>query len=146
MNKQINIFIGIPGSGKSYHAYQFYHDCIYINADSMREIIAGNVNEQSKNPLVFQTLEFMYEYFLKLELPIVIDNCNQIKERRKKWISLAKKYNYKVNAVVMKTPFEECLLRNSKRERKVPEFVLEKMFKEFQEPTKEEGFDNIKYV
>lgn len=145
-DKKLNIFIGIPGSGKSYHAYQFYHSCIYINADTLRAVFCGDVSDQSKNHVVFQTLEKMVEYFMKLESSIVIDNCNQTRDRRKYWVSLAKKYGYRVNAIVMKTSYEECILRNSKRDRKVPEFVLEKMNKEFQEPTKEEGFDDIKYV
>lgn len=146
MAKKINIFIGIPGSGKSYHAHQFYHNDIYINADSMREQLTGDINNQDKNHEVFQTLEKMVEYFMRQEKSICIDNCNQIYKRRKIWIDLGKKYNYEINAIVMKTSFEECKERNNKRDRKVPDFVLEKMHNEFQNPTHEEGFHNIIYV
>jgi predicted kinase len=83
---------------------------------------------------------------MKQELPICIDNTNYNKKNRKTWISLAQKYNYKINAVVMKTLFDECIERNSKRERQVPTEIIRKHFDGFEEPTIEEGFNNISYV
>ena len=106
--KQINIFIGIPGSGKSYYAHQYHHNDIYINADSLREQLTGDINNQEKNHFVFQHLEIMVEYFMRQGVSICIDNCNQMISRRKNWLSLGKKYGYKIYAVCFKTSLEEC--------------------------------------
>lgn len=145
-NKKLAMFVGASGSGKDYHASQFYHNYIYVNADVMREIIGKDESDQEVNYPVFQTLERMTEYFMKQELPIAIVNTNYNKKNRKKWVELGKKYGYQINAIVMKTLFDECVIRNEKRIRKVPVEIIRKQFDGFEEPTKEEGFDNISYV
>ena len=43
----------------------------------------------------------------------------------------------------MATPYEWCLERNAKRERKVPEDVIERMYRSFDVPWYYEGWDNI---
>ena len=46
-------------------------------------------------------------------------------------------------AVLAATPYEECLERNTKRERKVPEEVITRMYYNFYIPQYYEGFDEI---
>lgn len=146
MNKILTLIVGASGSGKDYYARQFFHLHEYINGDLMRSVIGKDESDQEVNYKVFSTLERMTEYLMKQELPIVIVNTNYNKKNRKIWLSLGKKYNYKINAVVMKTSFDECLERNLKRERQVPVDVIRKQFDGFEEPTTEEGFNDIKFV
>ena len=46
-------------------------------------------------------------------------------------------------AVLVATPYEECIERNAKRERKVPEEVITRMYHNFYMPQYYEGFDEI---
>jgi hypothetical protein len=45
--------------------------------------------------------------------------------------------------VLMATPYEECLKNNSNRDRVVPEYVIEKMYRNFDIPFDYEGWDDI---
>jgi protein phosphatase len=144
--KILTILCGIPASGKDYYATQFLHNSIYINADLARGIFGKDQTDQTVNYEVFEFLEYMVIYFMEQGKPISIINTNYNIKNRKSWVELAKKYKYKLVAIVMKTPIEECIRRNELRERKCPVAVIEKMFAGFQAPTLEEGFDEIKYV
>jgi hypothetical protein len=44
----------------------------------------------------------------------------------------------------MATPYEECLRRNTERERKVPEYVINRMYFNFNIPYWYEGWDDIR--
>ncbi len=147
MNKpQLTLTIGIPGSGKTTwsNAYCLRNDdTIYINPDTMRVIITGDINDQSANSKVYGELGHLCEYFMFFNRPILIDATNYNKKNRKNWIALGKKYGYEIVAVVMKTSFEESKTRNAARERVVPEFVLDNQNQGFEMPSNEEGFDYI---
>ena len=49
-------------------------------------------------------------------------------------------------AVLMATPYEVCLERNAQRERKVPEYVIKRMYMSFNVPFWYEGWDDINVV
>lgn len=53
------------------------------------------------------------------------------------------RYNVEKIAILVATPYEECLERNNKRERKVPEEVIKRMYYNFYIPQYYEGFDDI---
>ena len=46
----------------------------------------------------------------------------------------------------MATPYEMCLEQNVNRERKVPEYVIERMYRQFDPPYWYEGWDDIQVV
>lgn len=95
---------------------------------------------------------------------VILDNTNLTVESRKPFIELAKKYNAKVDAIVMNTSIEDCQIRLLRRmwqdhgeifldgkgtgkaakdPHVFPPAVLFKSRKEYVEPEFEEGFDNI---
>ena len=47
-------------------------------------------------------------------------------------------------ALLIATPYDECIERNNKRERKVPEDVIKRMYYNFYIPQYYEGFDEIR--
>jgi len=85
----------------------------------------------------------MLQSLMEQGLVIVVDQTNTTTKRRKYLIDLAKKYNYKVVAVVIKTDKEVCKKRalDSGQEDLIP--VIERMAKTFEPVTKVEGFDEI---
>ena len=46
-------------------------------------------------------------------------------------------------SIIVATQYEKCLEQNKNRERKVPEEVIDRMYKSFQVPTFTEGWDLI---
>ena len=44
------------------------------------------------------------------------------------------------------TPYEDCLIRNAQRERKVPEEVIKRMYYNFYVPQYFEGFNDIQII
>lgn len=147
----VTILVGIPGSGKSFYAKRLSdkrlfdggNHIIILSSDDLREIICKDVNDQSKNYIVFQTMEHMAEYLLKGGFDLVIDATNIKRRNRKIWVELAKKYGAACEAHAIKTPLQECLKRNAVRERNVPVEVVERMAREMEPPKEDEGWDKI---
>ena len=61
----------------------------------------------------------------------------------KAYLETIKKYDYIKTCIVVVTTYEECLERNKQRERTIPEFVIKKMYKNFNVPYYTEGWDKI---
>lgn len=79
---------------------------------------------------------------------IIVDRTNMSKKSRKQFIDKAKQYNYRLIAVTVKTPdpkeHARRLLDRSRSEGKtIPPEIVKSMMNSFEEPTKEEGFDEI---
>jgi len=73
----------------------------------------------------------------------VIDaTCVSVPDR-KDWIDIAKQNNAEVRAYFVDTPVDVAKQRNRKRERKVPEDVIDRQASRLQPPTKAEGFDLV---
>lgn len=135
--------VGPPASGKNYYADWGFEPTVRLCADKLREIITGDESNQDRNHIVFEQLFNFARILLKQNKDICIVNTNYNKKNRKNWVALAKEFNAELKAVVMRTPIEICLKRNSLRKRRVPITVITKQFENFEEPTEEEGFSKI---
>ena len=148
MKKEVIILCGIPGSGKSTWKNVFlenHFDFVCVHPDAIRKELTGSEEDQSKNAEVFKLAFERLDAALKNGKSVVFDSCAQTRERRKPIIKIAKQNNAFVTASVFKIPLELAKERNSKRERVVPEFVLDRMFSQWQDPSENEGFDLIGY-
>lgn len=137
------LMVGIPGSGKSTLAEQIAkknHAQIF-SSDKIRAEF-GDENDQTKNWLVFKTLYNRARKALDEDKDIIIDATNVDKKTRKNVFKQFEGYSFKKVAIVKEVSIEVAKERNSKRERKVPDEVIEKFYKKFDEPTLEE-FDEI---
>jgi predicted kinase len=143
----MHLYVGTPGSCKSTHAAAFLAEHPEYNLvcpDHYREQLTGDMSDQSANSYIFQTLipqaigsaALMRQHCL-------YDATNVSIKARKPIIKLAKENGFWVVAKVMRTSYEDCVRRNAARDRVVPSFVLEKMRDAWQEPTLEEGFDEV---
>ena len=56
-------------------------------------------------------------------------------------ISLCADYGASVKVVYLEVPYEELMQRNQKRERKIPEKVLEEMIRKMEVPAPWEAYD-----
>lgn len=150
---QLIILAGNVASGKSAFANKlmtdFYNDFprILLSSDSFRAVIGENENDQTVSKQVFEVLEWNAEYFLKQGYDVIIDSTAKTPKARKKFIDIAKKVGIKyIKCCYFKVPIEICKERNSKRERVVPDHIIEKFQQDLVEPTLSEGFTGINFI
>lgn len=127
--KQLVLMVGVPGSGKTTVAERLvkkgYHS---MNADSIREELLGDANDQSQNEKVFETFFKRFEEHLQAEHDIVVDNINTNPRHREEIIAKARKQGYSdIQLWILDVPLETCLERNRQRQRTVPEDIVSKM-------------------
>lgn len=141
----VTVLIGFPASGKSTYAVDKALDgATVLSSDKIREELYGDESVQGNPAKVFSILYGKMEEAINDGAEhIIIDATNINKRDRAKAIEIAKGGNHIVRAVVMDTPIAECIRRNDARERKVPDFVFDRMLRKYEEPTLSEGFDII---
>jgi len=75
-----------------------------------------------------------------------LDATNLSPHERRSWIKLAHDFGYEAHAVFFDVPPEICMERNRRRERNVPEDVMQRMASKLRPPKFEEGFAKITVV
>ncbi len=137
--------IGLPGSGKS--AWFKRHKITPLSSDMLRALLFDDPTEQRFQDLVFSNLRAMLKARLIARRPVnYVDATNLSPHERHSWIKLAHDYGYEVHAVFFDVPAEVCLERNRRRDRVVPEDVMQRMAAKLRPPTFEEGFTKITVV
>lgn len=76
---------------------------------------------------------------------VVVDNLNVKIKSRQEILEAIGSTKCKKVLVVIRPPLKVCMSRNNKRSRKIPERILELIYNDYQEPTLEEGWDEIIY-
>lgn len=141
----LHIFVGLPGSGKSTKAKEIVEqngNTILISTDAIRAEF-GDINDQSKNNEVYELYYKRAEESLREGKDIILDATNTTVKSRRVAIERLKKHVTYIEAHYFNVNYWTSLSRNYKRERFVPEHVIERMYKSLQIPTYSEGFDNI---
>jgi predicted kinase len=123
------LLIGLPASGKSTISSAFEKaGWVRLNKDSLRkelygdESVAGNLREVSG--LFYRRLEEA----LQNGRNVLIDNTNVSPLHRKGPLATALVHGYtRITHVFLDVPVEECLRRNSLRDRKVPEAAIREL-------------------
>lgn len=136
---------GISGSGKSTVTSKFAQmiGCEVISTDEKRAEWYGNEEDQTHNKELFMRIENMVTDLLNKNENVILDATNISTKSRRRFIMTAKRCKSNVVAVVVHTPIEIAKARNFQRDRKVPEYVIDRQYNNFQMPTKEEGFDMV---
>jgi predicted kinase len=137
--------IGLPGSGKS--TWFKRHNILPLSSDMVRILLFDDATEQRYQDLVFSTLRSMLRARLLARRPWnYLDATNLSPHERRSWIKLAHDFGYEAHAVFFDVPPEVCIERNRRRERNVPEDVMQRMATKLRPPKFEEGFAKITVV
>lgn len=137
------LLVGLPGSGKSTYTEKLKEEGVIIHSsDSVREEL-GDVNDQSKNEEVFRILHKRIKDDLKDGKSVCFDATNLNRRRRVAFLNELKNIPCKKICVLMATPYEMCVCQNFKRDRRVPVEVIWNMYKSFNVPCEQEGWDEI---
>ena len=146
------VLVGLPGCGKSYYAnkYEDNKKTKIVSSDSIRKELYGKEEEQGDPSKVFKIMYNRTLNYLKEDFNVIYDATNIIMKKRYNLVhslkdSLrGKKITYK--CLVWAAPYDYCLYQNNKRDRKVPEEVIQRMYYNFEFPLKSEGWDTIKVI
>jgi predicted kinase len=135
--------VGLPGSGKSTYIEKYLSDMRVHSSDAIREELSGDVNNQDINKQVFETLHKRVKEDLLKGNNVVYDATNISWKRRKAFLSELNKISCYKKCILLATPFELCVDRNYARDRQVPYHVIERMYKNFDIPWYNEGWNTI---
>jgi len=140
------MMVGLPGSGKSYYAEQVYkkrYNAVIHSSDDIREELFGNAELQENSDKVFKVLHERALKDLSDGINVIYDATNINYKRRMAFLDNIKKLDVYKLCVLVATPYEDCLEQNKLRDRKVPEHVIERMYKNIYIPQYYEGWDEI---
>lgn len=149
MSKKLYITVGIPGSGKSTWRDAFVSansNTIVVCPDSIRKEWFGDESCQDKGDKVFEEAFNRVKAGLNAGKDVIFDACSQSAKRRKPLVQLAKSCGAEAHAVVFNVDLALAKDRNAKRSRVVPDFVLDRMHSQWQEPSASEGFTSITQI
>lgn len=142
------MMIGLPASGKSTLAEQIAksEDAEIVSSDNIRKELYGDENIQGDNNKVFRILQERIISGLKNNKNMIYDATNISYKTRMAFLQRLNKLEVEKIAIMVATPYEDCLIRNSQRERKVPEEVIKRMYYNFYVPQYFEGFNDIQII
>lgn len=141
------MLVGLPGSGKSTYANKLIEAGYKIHSsDAIREELSGDINNQNINSKVFDLLHNRVKEDLLKGYNVIYDATNINWKRRKAFLQELNSIKCKKVCKVIATPFEICLIQNELRDRKVPYDVILRMYKNFDIPYYNEGWDEIELI
>ena len=148
MNKpKIILLAGLAGSGKSTYAAKLSKEnpnIKIVSSDSIREKIFGNVNDQSHNYEIFsKIIPEQIRRGIAWMNDVIIDATSINHKDRKSYIQLANQLNVDIECHYFPADIELAKKQNAGRDRKVPEWVIDKMANKWQEPSIDEGFSHV---
>ena len=137
--------VGLPGAGKSTLYKSHYSHAVYISSDEIRQEVFGDVNDQEHNAEVFDIMRKRVIENLKANKSVYYDATNISAKRR---IAFLNSISFIPNIVkiclLVVPPFDKVKNQNMGRDKVVPEYVLDRMLKNFDVPHKSEGWNTIR--
>lgn len=145
MSGRLIIMTGLPRSGKSTWSEKYIDrkpDTVLISNDWIRENIFNHKYASSINPALWMISDACIRIILSQGKTVILDGINHTRFVRGEFIKTAKEMEAEIESVHIATSLEICLERNDK----LPDDKLKSMAKEFEKPSKDEGFDQLRYI
>lgn len=130
MNPHLVILVGIPGCGKSTWADKLLVSHYVVSSDAIRAEM-GDVNDQTRNQSVFDEFHKRIEDHLASGRDVVADSTALDHRARVSLCDIARRLKAPVDLVYF-TNCGEAADRNRRRERVVPEDVMQRMLEKYE--------------
>lgn len=144
------MYTGLPASGKSTLAKNEVEllGGVLISSDEYREKQTGDRAIQGDNNQLFELIHKDIIENLQNGKNVIFDATNLSRKKRVALLDKLKNIpNLHKECILVATQYEKCLKRNKNLDRvAVPDFVLNRMWKSFDVPMYQEGFDVIEIV
>lgn len=136
----LTILSGLPGSGKTTYAQKLAEETGAIL--HCYDDLPGAFSPSKQQAVHAQMWAAIAEE-LRQGHDVVCDDLHHTKEKRRMILNAVKDIECKKVLVLMETPLDVCLERNAGRKRRLPDVVLHSCAARFEEPSLDEGFDEI---
>lgn len=148
---ELVVAVGLPASGKDTYYNDILKDkgFVHVASDNIRAEVFGDVNDQKHNAEVFDIMMKRVKEALREGHSCYYNATNLNAKRRMNFIKELRnrvENKFYASCIVFATPYEECCGRNKNRERTVPDYAMERMYKNFQPPSYAEGWDVISII
>ncbi len=142
---RIVVLVGLPGSGKS--TYLARRGVRALSSDAVRGLLVDDETDQTIHHQVFATLRYLVRRRLALSRPVTyLDATHLTPRERRPYVRMGQALNCRVEAIFFDVPVEVCRERNRRRDRVVPDDVLDRMAAKLVPPSVEEGFAAVTVV
>lgn len=135
----VYLMAGLPLSGKDSWITKNGGELPVISLDAIREELGFPPTKKTQQVVHIATERA--RKLLRSQQPFIWNATNIIAETRQKLILLFAGYGARVHIIYLEVPYRELLRRNQKRERYIPEKVLEDMIRKLEVPAPWEGFE-----
>lgn len=148
MSTKFIMMIGLPASGKSMFAQKIAkeYDALVISSDEVRAEYFGDAEFQGDNKAVFEIVHARVIDNLRHGNNVIYDATNINYKKRMHFLKQIKNINCEKICCLVATPYEDCLMYNAQRERKVPIEVIVRMYKNIYIPQYYEGWDDVQII
>lgn len=140
------VMCGVAGCGKSTFALKNFRQTAVVSSDRCREIVSDDEGNMEASRGAFELFYFIIEKRMGMGRLVIADSTALSYDARKKLLGLAYSYNYHVVLIAFDVLLDTALKRNSMRDRKVSEKVIQKQYRAFTRALKyidKEGFDQM---
>ena len=148
MKGMLVVTVGLPSSGKTSWVDDFIGEnqgqaIDVISSDRIREEIFNDIEDQNHNGEVFDLMKRRTKENLSQGHVVIYEATNISSKRRRALLKELNKYYDKAICLFKYKRLSACQIDNEKRDREVPSDVIDRMYRNFEIPHKNEGFDEI---
>jgi len=142
------MMVGLPASGKSTYSAKLkdaYH-AVVLSSDDLRAVFGESKNDQSVTVEVFAYMQRESIARLNNGVSVIYDATNISAYRRIEMLKKLADVDCRKICVEVRRSYEACRASLAGRDHDVPEYALKKMAEQYEAPSYEEGWDEIKVI
>lgn len=129
---KIYVLRGLPASGKSTKAKELFEEGknFRVNRDLLREMMHFGKYSTLTEREIMNVEKMIVQYALMYDFDVIIDDTNLKDKTIQMWrdvIGYNPHKNHEIEIINMDTSIEECISRDSKRDKPVGEETIRKM-------------------